>query len=120
MPLCSLLVCVGDPKRGTFPKGLCNDLQADWQVVLGKAAGERNGRQSRQIKGIGKARAQVLFIWVYGFKGLRWTRRSRRGENIHPGEVCTNLLIQGGSGSTDGPPNANSCIPSLPSNTVPA
>ena len=99
MPHRFQLVCVGDPERGTFFKRLCNDLQSDWEVVLGKAAREGNGRQPGEIKRIGKARAQVLFIWVYGFKSLRWTRRSRRDEDIDAREVCADLFVQHGPSS---------------------
>ena len=35
-----------------------------------------------RLKRIGKARTQVLFIWVHGFKSLRWTRGGRSSEDI--------------------------------------
>ena len=99
MPIRCLLVRVGDAECGGFRKRLRDDLQADWQVTLCETTGERDGRKTGEIEGVSKARAQILFIWVHGIKRLRWTRRSRSGEEIHTSEVCANLLVQYASGA---------------------
>jgi len=102
MPLRRLLISVSRAKAGGFIESRRDDLQSHRQVTVREAAGDGDGRKSRQVKRIGKTWPHVLLVGVHAVESVGGTCDGGGGKDIDAGEIRADLLVEYGAGALRG------------------
>jgi hypothetical protein len=74
VPLCSLLIGIGDPEDGALIKGPSHDLQTNGHAVARKTARNGDRRKTGQIEwhGVAAARYRQGYVVFARFAGRKW------------------------------------------------